>query len=63
MTVLKRVDVSRIQAGDNVVINHDRFVVGFIEPDGFVYEAQLHDSNGSKVRMCLFEGETVSLEI
>lgn len=63
MTVLKRVDIGRIQAGDSVVINNDRFVVEYAEKDGYVYEMQLHDSNGSKVRKCLLQGETVSLEI
>lgn len=63
MTVLKRVDVSQLQAGDTVVINQDRFVVEFAEQDGFVYEIQLHDPSGSKVRKCLLQGETVSLEI
>lgn len=63
MTVLKRVDIGRIQAGDSVVINNDRYVVEYAERDGYVYEMQLHDTNGSKVRKCLLQGETVSLEI
>lgn len=63
MTVLRHIDVGAVQAGDTVVINHDRYVVEFSEPNGFVYEMQLHDSNGSKVRKCLLQGETVSLEI
>ena len=63
MTVLKRVDVGQIQAGDNVVINHDRYLVEYAEQIGYVYEMQLHDSSGSKVRKCLLQGETVSLEI
>jgi len=63
MTVLKRIDVGTVQAGDVVVINHNRFLVEYSEQDGIVYEMQLNDSNGSKVRKCLLQGETVSLEI
>jgi hypothetical protein len=63
MTVLKRIDVSAIQAGDVVVINQNRFLVEYSEQDGIVYEMQLNDGNGSKVRKCLLQGETVSLEI
>jgi hypothetical protein len=63
MTVLRHIDVGAVQAGDTVVINNDRLVVEFTEPVGFVYEMQLHDATGSKVRKCLLQGETVSLEI
>jgi hypothetical protein len=63
MTVLRRIDVGKVQAGDTVVINNNRFVVEFSEQDGIVYEMQLHDQTGSKVRKCLLQGETVSLEI
>lgn len=63
MTVLKRIDVGAVQAGDVVVINQNRFLVEYSEQDGIVYEMQLSDVNGSKVRKCLLQGETVSLEI
>jgi hypothetical protein len=63
MTVLKHIDIGAIQAGDTVLINNNRFVVEFTEPQGYGYEMQLHDATGSKVRKCLLQGETVSLEI
>lgn len=63
MSVLKHIDVGAVQAGDTVVINNDRYVVDFTEPEGYGYEMQLHDATGSKVRKCLLQGETVSLEI
>jgi len=63
MTVLKSIDVGAVQAGDTVVIHQGRFLVEYSERDGIVYEMQLTDANGSKVRKCLLQGETVSLEI
>jgi hypothetical protein len=63
MTVLRHIDVGAVQAGDTVVINNNKFVVEFTEPEGYGYEMQLHDATGSKVRKCLLQGETVSLEI
>lgn len=63
MTVLRHIDVGAVQAGDTVVINKNRFVVEFTEPAGYGFDLQLHDATGSKVRKCLLQGETVSLEI
>ena len=63
MTVLRHIDVGAGQAGDTVVINNNRFFVDYTEPEGYGYEMQLHDATGSKVRKCLLQGETVSLEI
>lgn len=63
MTVLRHIDVGAVMAGDTVVINNNRFVVDYTEPEGYGYEMQLHDATGSKVRKCLLQGETVSLEI
>jgi hypothetical protein len=63
MSVLRHIDVGAVQAGDTVVINNNRFVVDYTEPEGYGYEMQLHDATGSKVRKCLLQGETVSLEI
>ena len=63
MSVLKIVGVENLQAGDSVVIHNNRYVVEYAERDGISYDMQLHDVAGSKVRKCLLQGETVSLEI
>ena len=63
MSVLKMVDVSNLQAGDSILLHNNRYVVEYAEQDGIAFDMQLHDSNGSKVRKCLPQGETVVLEI
>jgi hypothetical protein len=61
--VLNLVSIANVQAGDVMILNHEKFVVDFIESDGITYEIQLHDSKGDKVRKCLTLTEMVSIEI
>lgn len=61
--VLNLVSIAKVQAGDVMILNHEKFLVDFIESDGITYEIQLHDSKGDKVRKCLTSAEMVSIEI
>lgn len=56
-------DITKVQAGDTIILNNSRYVVDFIEPDGVTYELQLHDSKGDKVRKCLIADELVKIEL
>lgn len=63
MAVLKFVDVSKVQAGDALVINNARLTCEYVEQDGIAFDLQLHDSEGNKVRKTICAGERVSIEI
>lgn len=56
-------DITKVQAGDTIILNNSRYVVDFIEPDKFSYDLQLHTENGDKVRKCLLADEMVKIEI
>lgn len=56
-------DITKVQAGDTIILNKSRFIVDYIEPDKYGYEVQLHTENGDKVRKCLTTDELVTIEL
>lgn len=56
-------DITKVQAGDTIILNNSRYIVDFIEPDGVTYEVQLHNSNGDKIRKCMLADELVNIEL
>jgi hypothetical protein len=56
-------DITKVQAGDTIVLNKFRYVVDFIEPDKYGFDVQLHNENGDKVRKCLSADELVTIEL
>lgn len=63
MALLKLVDISRIQAGDVLVINNQRFTCEFVDNDNISYDLQLHDWKGNKIQKCILKDEKVAIEI
>ena len=63
MALLKLIDVSRVQAGDTLVINNIRYTCEYVDNDGIAYDLQLHDWKGNKIHKCLTLDEKVSIEI
>lgn len=63
MAVLKLVDVSNVQAGDVLAFSKEKLVCDYVEIDGIVYDLQLHDNEGNKIRKAICVGEQVSIEI
>jgi hypothetical protein len=56
-------DITKVQAGDTIVLNKSRYVVDYIEPDKYGFDLQLHNENGDKVRKCLSADELVTIEL
>ena len=63
MRVLKLVDVDKLQAGDEIILNHVNYTCEYVENDGVAFDLQLHDNEGNKIRKTLCAGEQVSLAI
>jgi hypothetical protein len=57
------IDITKVQAGDTIILNKSKYVVDFIEPDKYGFDVQLHTPTGDKVRKCLSIDEVVSIEI
>jgi len=56
-------DITKVQAGDTIVLNKSRYVVDYIEPDQYGFDLQMHNENGDKVRKCLTADELVTIEL
>jgi len=56
-------DITKVQAGDTIILNNSRYVVDYIEPDKYGFDVQLHTANGDKVRKCLTTDELVNIEL
>lgn len=56
-------DITKVQAGDTIILNNSRYVVDYIEPDKYGFDVQLHTETGDKVRKCLSADELVNIEL
>ena len=56
-------DITKVQAGDTIILNKSRYVVEYIEADKYGFDLQMHNENGDKVRKCLLADEMVNIEL
>lgn len=59
----KFIDVSHVQAGDELVMNQVHYAVEYVEPNGIAFDMQLQSEQGAKVRKCFTAGEMVTINL